>query len=222
VLHLFHRVSYPEDLDERISFLPNNLAAWDENIKECLKLSRRFIKWRYPTGDTVLSALFYLLTQKDPTKRSSIHLIYGYLGVLIRKFRGQSFDIKLFESGVTELPFQTLDDAFWGSREQPSLFTEELKLAENIPPFLEAAGYFMSNSQCLFITQNEYIGIGPRAVRPDDKIFIPFGCDVPLVIRFTGKKYIVIGSCLIYGLKKGKIMEKLERGDIEPEELEFI
>jgi hypothetical protein len=80
----------------------------------------------------------------------------------------------------------------------------------------------MSYSQYFFITQNEYIGIGPRAVRPDDKIFIPFGCDVPLVIRFTGKKYIVIGSCLIYGLKKGKIMEKLERGDIEPEELEFI
>jgi hypothetical protein len=66
VLHLFHRVLYPEDLDERISFLPNNLAAWDENIKECLKLSRRFIKWRYPTGDTVLSALFYLLTQRTP------------------------------------------------------------------------------------------------------------------------------------------------------------
>jgi hypothetical protein len=95
-------------------------------------------------------------------------------------------------------------------------------LAANIPPFLEAAEDALSNSQRFFITQNEYIGIGLRAMRPDDKIFVPFGCDVPLVIRFTGKEYIVIGSCLIYGLMKGEIMEKLERGDIESEELEFI
>jgi hypothetical protein len=95
-------------------------------------------------------------------------------------------------------------------------------LDEIITLFLETAAHAVSNSQCFFITQNEYIGIGPRAMRPDDKIFIPFGCDVPLVIRFTGKEFILIGSCVIYGLMKGEIMEKLERGDIEPEELEFI
>jgi hypothetical protein len=68
VIHIFARASYPEDLDERISFLPNNLAAGAfEHIKACLKLSRRFIKGRYPTGDTVLLALFCLLTEKDPT-----------------------------------------------------------------------------------------------------------------------------------------------------------
>jgi hypothetical protein len=57
---------------------------------------------------------------------------------------------------------------------------------------------------------------------PDDKICIPFGCDVPLVIRFTGRKFIVISSCLIYGLMKGEIMEEPKRGNIESKEVEFI
>jgi hypothetical protein len=230
LVHFFSSLSYLEDLDECISFLPNASSYSPgvralEDIEVCLKLSRGFIKWRCLTGDTVLLVLVFLLPQKDPTERSSFHLICGYLGVLVaivRKSRSQSFGEKLFESGVMELLHLRLGDAFWGSREQPSVVTEELALAGNVPLFLEAISQASSNAQCFFITHNEYIGIGPRAIRPDDKIFILFGCDVPLVIRSMGKEFVVIGSCLIYGLMKGEIMEELKRGDIEPKELEFI
>lgn len=232
LVHLFRRPSYPDDLDERISFLSNalsfngNAGRVFKDFEVCLKLSRSFIKSRYPTGDTVLLALFCLLTRKDPTKPSSVHLICGYCAMLV-SFVSKPSDVSLeeglFKSGVTEHPHQKLDHAFWGSREVPGFFlTEDLYLNPSIPPFLDAASLSWKNSQCFFITQNQYIGIGPRAMRPDDKIFVPFGCDVPLVIRFTGKEYVVIGSCWIYGLMKGEIMEELKRGNIDPQELEFI
>lgn len=232
VVHFFPRESYPEDLDERISVLPrlvDGVVPVVEHIGTCLILSRNFIKLRYPTGDTVLFALFCLLTGKNLADRSSAHLVGGYLGVLVaflgRRSRWVSHHQYLYEGGLTEYFSQNLDDALWGSREQPSAFKDksiDSLLKGNVPPFLNATEQARSNSQCFFITQNEYFGIGPRAMRPDDKIFIPFGCDVPLVIRFTGKEYIVIGSCNIYGLMKGEIMEKLERREIEPQELEFI
>jgi hypothetical protein len=198
-----------------------------KDLEICVKLSRKFIKSPYPTGDTVLLALFCLLTQKDPSEESSFHLICGYFGVLhsyFKKFRGRSLDKKLFKSGITEFLHQRLDDAFWGHREIPHDFTDpdKLKLDANVVPFLEEARNTFANAQCFFITENEYFGIGPRAMRPDDKIFVPFGCNVPLVICSTGREFVVIGSCLIYGLMNGEIMEKLERADVEPEELEFL
>jgi hypothetical protein len=229
-VHLFPREPYPEDLDDdRISFLPGVEDGVVQHIGLCLLLSRNFIKSRYPTGDTILLALFCLLTEKDPTDRSSFHLVGGFLDVLNaflgKKSRWVSYYQHLFEGGITEHLSQNLDDAFWGSRERPSAFKEKSMdsiLEGNIPPFLKATEQARSNSQCFFIAHNEYIGIGPRDMRPDDKIFFPFGCDVPLVIRFTGKEYIVIGSCILYGLMKGEIMEELRLGNIEPQELEFI
>jgi hypothetical protein len=229
-MHLFLSESYPKDLDARISFLPNTsnynqVAGAIDDIEVCLRLSRKSISWRYPTGDTVLLALFSLLTGKDPAERSSFHLIFGYLGALtvfVRRSRGRSFEHKLFKCGVTDLLHQDVSDAFWGSREPPNGFTDDLTIDANVVPFLEQINQAMSNSQCFFITGNKYIGIGPRAMRPDDKIFIPLGCDVPLVVRSTGKEFIIIGSCLIHGLMNGEIMKELERGNIVPEVLEFM
>jgi hypothetical protein len=94
--------------------------------------------------------LFCLLTEKDPTDRSSVHLICGYLdgfNVAINESPGPSFDERLLKSGVTEHLHQTVDDAFWGSREQPSVFTEGVELYENVPPFLEAAEQALKNAQ---------------------------------------------------------------------------
>jgi hypothetical protein len=59
-------------------------------------------------------------------------------------------------------------------------------------------------------------------MRPDDMIFFPFGCDVPLVIRSSGTKFVIIGSCMIHGLMNGEIMTKSEIEGILPIELEFI
>ncbi|KAI0099891.1 heterokaryon incompatibility protein-domain-containing protein [Nemania sp. FL0031] len=53
----------------------------------------------------------------------------------------------------------------------------------------------------LFVTADEYIGMGPSGLRQGDVVIFPLGSDVPLLIRPVGNaQYLVLGDCYMHGI----------------------
>ena len=56
----------------------------------------------------------------------------------------------------------------------------------------------------LFTTNDGYIGLAPKATKPDDQVCILLGCQTPLVLRPNGAwGYEVVGECYIDGFMDG-------------------
>jgi hypothetical protein len=76
-----------------------------------------------------------------------------------------------------------------------------------------------------FFTQGGYMGFGPHRTCDRDKIFLPFGCPTPLVVRPSEKadgKFSLVGYCYIYGMMEGEIMRELAQGERESGEINLI
>ncbi|RDW74779.1 hypothetical protein BP6252_05921 [Coleophoma cylindrospora] len=59
----------------------------------------------------------------------------------------------------------------------------------------------MLNSRSLFITEDNYIGIGPGNLRPGDEVCILLGCPSPMILRPIGEaQYKVVGESYVQGL----------------------
>jgi len=157
VIHCFRFQSYPEYSDGRIS-VPNgsegnDLKTFVQNLGQCLKLSRKHIAGDYLTGDTLLLALFLLITDMKSVGQSSLHLIYGYIAALrwiVDETESGSFEERLFASGITESVYQSLDNALWGTR-KPDVASGNINLDANFIPFFESAMIQMSRNHCFFI-----------------------------------------------------------------------
>jgi Heterokaryon incompatibility protein (HET) len=67
-----------------------------------------------------------------------------------------------------------------------------------------------ADSRCLFITRMGYIGLGPWNAQVGDKIFLPLGCSVPLMIRAAGENSKLIGDTYVCGMMQGEMVQKLE------------
>ena len=64
----------------------------------------------------------------------------------------------------------------------------------------------------LFQTEDGYLGIGPRTMRPGDSISVLFGCRNPVVLRATGSYHHNIGPCFILGLMEGEAIRDMVNG----------
>jgi hypothetical protein len=67
-----------------------------------------------------------------------------------------------------------------------------------------------TDSRCLFITRTGYMGVGPWNAQVGDKIFLPLGCSVPLMIRATGGNSELVGDTYVCGMMQGEMVQKLE------------
>jgi hypothetical protein len=78
-------------------------------------------------------------------------------------------------------------------------------------------------SKSFFVTNDGYIGLGPPGATTGDRICVVLGCDVPLVIRPAGSRFVVVGACYVYGMMKGELVQEARerRGDWKIEMLEF-
>lgn len=52
---------------------------------------------------------------------------------------------------------------------------------------------------CLFTTATGYIGPDPKSVERGDHICVLMGCQLPVVLREFGDKYIFVGDCQVLG-----------------------
>lgn len=72
----------------------------------------------------------------------------------------------------------------------------------------------------LMTTNKGYLGFGSRYMGSGDIIFVLMGCNVPVVLRECGKgMYQVVGECYVYGIMKGEVIEGLERGEYQLEDV---
>jgi hypothetical protein len=81
----------------------------------------------------------------------------------------------------------------------------------------------MVEARSFFITQQGYMGVGPRKLEVDDEVWVLFGSRVPFALRrlqdvaksaAIGKRdrnYISIGECYLHGIMKGEAVEENDR-----------
>ena len=59
----------------------------------------------------------------------------------------------------------------------------------------------------LFITEEGYIGLAPRAAKPGDRVCVLLGADSPFLLHPTGNnQYELVGNCCAYGIMSGEAL----------------
>jgi hypothetical protein len=120
----------------------------------------------------------------------------------------QSADIQNFV-GQSRLP---------GSLRWPAdIKTSEAKDETNLVKF--RYHFRMTDSRCLFITKQGYIGVGPGKAREGDRIFIPLGCCLPMTIRGDTQGFELIGDTFVPGMMQGEMMVTVEHGGLGLEDI---
>lgn len=75
---------------------------------------------------------------------------------------------------------------------------------------------FACDGRRLLMTQNGYIGVGPRAMNEGDDIAILQGASVPYVLRRCGSAYQFVGECFVEGLMGSEAMGEQTFKDPDP------
>lgn len=82
---------------------------------------------------------------------------------------------------------------------------------------------FDINGASLATTKHEYMGFAQPGVEVGDVVCIIFGCDVPIVVRrVEHDRLLMIGQGRFYGMMDGELMDKLEEGAFEEQDLVFV
>lgn len=82
---------------------------------------------------------------------------------------------------------------------------------------------FDINGASLATTKHEYMGFAQPGVEVGDVVCIIFGCDVPMVARrVEHDRLLMIGQGRFYGMMDGELMDKLEEGAFEKQDLVFV
>ena len=55
----------------------------------------------------------------------------------------------------------------------------------------------------LFMTSSGYLGLGPKFMKPQDRIVIFDGAETPYALRPYGNDYKVVGPCFVHGWMDG-------------------
>ncbi|KAH7371857.1 hypothetical protein BKA64DRAFT_689639 [Cadophora sp. MPI-SDFR-AT-0126] len=71
----------------------------------------------------------------------------------------------------------------------------------------------------LLLTQNGYLGIGPKALQSDDQIWILFGARTPIAFRPNSDYYQVAGDCYVHGYMNGEGVQGLDAGKFVDEDV---
>ncbi|KAE9365874.1 hypothetical protein N431DRAFT_430066, partial [Stipitochalara longipes BDJ] len=75
--------------------------------------------------------------------------------------------------------------------------------------------------QSFFATQKGYMGAGAQSLRAGDKVYVLYGCDVPVVLRAVGDQYIHVGPCFVQGLMDGEAFDWVEEGKATVQDIEL-
>jgi hypothetical protein len=76
------------------------------------------------------------------------------------------------------------------------------------------------NYACFFMTRTGFMGLGPRDMRDDDNVCILRGCDFPVILRWNGNNFRLLGACYVVGFMHGQFAGS-EKGSTREEEFEI-
>ena len=81
---------------------------------------------------------------------------------------------------------------------------------------VEGKTYLASLNRCFFITQQGYMGIGPPNIQEGDICCVVFGAKVPFILRSNDDETCqLVGESYIEGMMDGKVLNMLERGELQ-------
>ncbi|TKA76950.1 hypothetical protein B0A49_01725 [Cryomyces minteri] len=86
--------------------------------------------------------------------------------------------------------------------------------------FLEAASNACSGRR-IFITSKGHVGLGPAALRTDDRVFVLFGSIVPFVLRRKNLQFQLVGECYVNDLMQGEAISEWRKGHLTDEKFEL-
>jgi len=58
----------------------------------------------------------------------------------------------------------------------------------------------------LFLLDNNALGIASETIEVEDIIVVPLGGEVPLVLRRTGERYLLVAECYVHGIMDGEAL----------------
>ncbi|KAL9118772.1 MAG: hypothetical protein Q9187_004678 [Circinaria calcarea] len=79
------------------------------------------------------------------------------------------------------------------------------------PAFQHSMGQVMYDRR-VFTTRNGYLGVGSQTLTRNDKIYVFFGCNVPLILWPHKQQYELIGECYVHGIMNGEVINALDSG----------
>ena len=66
-----------------------------------------------------------------------------------------------------------------------------------------------SSSRRIFRTRENYLGNGPRSIRPGDQVWILAGAKIPFILRpQENGKYVLVGDSYVHGIMHGEAFER--------------
>ena len=92
---------------------------------------------------------------------------------------------------------------------------------EGIKRALDMFSNFMYLSRLMTISRG-YLGKVPNYTQLGDFIAVLYGCSDLLVLRFNNGYYKIIGSCYVYGIMYGEVMEMVRNNEKEPVEIKIL
>lgn len=130
-------------------------------------------------------------------------------------------------TGSTELDtLESVSNLFLGrpgskSRiEWPDLDLSDDENDQLLMRFAKAIAESICYRSC-FITPKGYMGVGPEGTQLNDLICVPYGSDIPWVIRPQEGCYLLVGECYVYGMMNGEMLDEVQHDRLVVERLAF-
>lgn len=61
------------------------------------------------------------------------------------------------------------------------------------------------------LTKEGFMGLGPMGTEREDRVVLLLGCDVPVVLRWEGRLWRLLGQCYVVGAMHGELLPGLRR-----------
>lgn len=86
--------------------------------------------------------------------------------------------------------------------------------------FASAVGNLCRN-RSFFVTNDGYFGLAPPGTQKGDVICVLLGCELPLIVRPMVDTYLLVGSCYVYGMMLGEMLECVDEGRLRISKIIF-
>ncbi|KAI8627444.1 HET-domain-containing protein [Xylariaceae sp. FL1651] len=142
-----------------------------------------------PTGQTTLNAFWQVIRGPNlpidhPNAKASAKKQFEDFGEMLRRHAGGSIGVKSIPSII---------GAILGNSTYMELF-----------PLVH-----MTRHRRFFITENRYMGLGPRDTKVGDNIMILQGHQAPILARATeGKHWKIVGDSYMHGIMEGSVFDQ--------------
>jgi hypothetical protein len=105
----------------------------------------------------------------------------------------------------------------WMNKFDASAFDQEdLAIISGVYHFMEFVASFeqVSRNRVFFITEEGYMGMGPRNTKLGDFVCVLLGSRVPFILRAVDDHHVLVGECYCHGIMGGELMHGVDTGKV--------